>query len=226
MAMDMPVRELPIFWKDVKKVKLNERVNYFFSDPKDTIRKFKFFILRRIGRPLNVRFYSAFGKHSIVYRPLRVMGSKNITIGDNVTVNAGAYLYALSLTESIPKLIINSGSTLGHMCHVVSIDEVIIEKNVLIADRVYIGDNAHIYTDISIPIINQGVKKTGRVLIGEGSWIGDNVAIISCKIGKHCIIGANSVVNKDIPDYCVVCGNPAKIVKKYNLITKQWEKTI
>lgn len=43
-------------------------------------------------------------------------------------------------------------------------------------------------------------------------------------IGKHCVIGANSVVTKDIPDYCVAAENPCKIIKRYSFETKQWEK--
>jgi acetyltransferase-like isoleucine patch superfamily enzyme len=56
--------------------------------------------------------------------------------------------------------------------------------------------------------LKQPVKSKGEVFIGKRTWIGDNVSIISCKIGKHCVIGANFVVNKDIPDYCVAVGVP------------------
>lgn len=50
--------------------------------------------------------------------------------------------------------------------------------------------------------------------IGEGSWIGENVCVCGANIGKHCVIGANSVVTKDIPDYSVAVGCPARIIKK------------
>ena len=48
--------------------------------------------------------------------------------------------------------------------------------------------------------------------------------IIGASVGKHCVIGANAVVTKDVPDYCVAVGAPAKIIKKYNLKNKKWEK--
>ena len=52
--------------------------------------------------------------------------------------------------------------------------------------------------------------------IGDGSYIGINAVIVgNVKIGKHCVIGANSIVTRDIPDYCVAVGSPAKIIKKY-----------
>lgn len=51
--------------------------------------------------------------------------------------------------------------------------------------------------------------------IRDGSYIGINVVIVgNVKIGKHCVIGANSVVTKDVPDYCVAVGSPAKVIKK------------
>jgi len=57
----------------------------------------------------------------------------------------------------------------------------------------------------------------GRVSIGEGTWIGEHAAIFGdVRIGLHCVVGANSVVtDADVPDYCVVVGAPARIVKRY-----------
>ena len=60
--------------------------------------------------------------------------------------------------------------------------------------------------------------------IGEGTWLGEGVCVIGAKIGKGCVIGANAVVTKDIPDYSVAVGSPAKVIKKYNSDTKRWEK--
>lgn len=50
------------------------------------------------------------------------------------------------------------------------------------------------------------------------------VVIGQIKIGKHCIIGANSVVNSDIPDYCVAVGSPARVIKKYDFSLGRWVK--
>jgi len=82
----------------------------------------------------------------------------------------------------------------------------------------------HEYKDITIPIKEQPIINAGKVIIGEHSWIGENVCIIGAKIGKHCVIGANSVVTKDIPDYSVAVGVPAKVIKKYSFEKNEWEK--
>ena len=75
----------------------------------------------------------------------------------------------------------------------------------------------------SVPIKEQGMRQISNVVIGEGTWIGENVSILGCSIGKQCVIGAGSIVTKDIPDYCVAVGNPAKVIKKYSLVKRKWE---
>ena len=67
--------------------------------------------------------------------------------------------------------------------------------------------------------------KDDRVLIDDGTWLGTNVVVVgNVHIGKQCVIGANSVVTKDIPDYCVAAGSPAKVLKRYNFESKEWER--
>ena len=76
-------------------------------------------------------------------------------------------------------------------------------------------------------MIDQGIVQRGqKVSIGEGSYIGINAVIVgnvriginavivgNVRIGRHCVVGANSVVTKDVPDYCVAVGSPAKVIK-------------
>lgn len=80
----------------------------------------------------------------------------------------------------------------------------------------YITDCDHESRDINVPVIDQGIVQRGQMVsIGEGSYIGINAVIVgNVKIGKHCVIGANSVVTKDVPDYCVAVGSPARVIKK------------
>lgn len=80
----------------------------------------------------------------------------------------------------------------------------------------YITDCDHEYRDINVPVIDQGIVQRGQMVsIGESSYIGINAVIVgNVKIGKHCVIGANSVVTKDVPDYCVAVGSPARVIKK------------
>ena len=61
-------------------------------------------------------------------------------------------------------------------------------------------------------------------MIGTGTWLGENVCVIGAKIGKQSIIAANSVVTKDVPDYCIAAGSPAKVIKQFNFDKQAWEK--
>ena len=131
-----------------------------------------------------------------------------------------------SLTEGGGKssLIIKKGSRIGDFAHIYATNEIVIEENVLFANFIYVSDTDHGYEDPDIPVLDQPIIRKGKVRIGEGSWLGEHVCVCGASIGKHCIIGANAVVIKDIPDYSIAVGVPAKVVKQYNFETKKWER--
>lgn len=166
--------------------------------------------------------FKKFGKNITINRPLLCSGSKNISIYDRVFIAQYGWLASCPLTDKDSHLVIKSDCSIGRFCHIFTTHRITIEENVLIAENVYISDNLHSYEDIRIPIINQEIRQKNDVVIGAGSWIGENVCIIGASIGKHCIIGANSVVTHDIPDYCVAVGAPAKIIKRYDVNKKSW----
>jgi len=168
--------------------------------------------------------FKKFGKKVSMINPDIIEGEQYICLSDNVSFGAQAWLLALKQDNQEPKLVIEEGVTVGRFSHIVAIKEVVIEKNVLIADKVYISDNLHSYEDINTPIINQKILFKSNVIIGENSWIGENVCIIGAKIGKHSVIGSNSVVNSDIPDYSIAVGSPARVIKKYDFKDKIWKK--
>lgn len=166
------------------------------------------------------------GYKSKLLCPLKIQGSKNISIGKKVFIQYRTWLAALPLTDSEKcELVIGDGTVIGNFNHIFATRSIIIGQNVLTADKVYISDNQHDYEDICVPVLHQKIKQINEVKIGDGSWIGENVCIIGASIGKNCVIGANSVVTKDIPDYSIAVGAPAIIKKRYNFDQKKWVKT-
>ena len=121
------------------------------------------------------------------------------------------------------RLVFEDGCVIGHFNHIYATKSIVLHKNVLTADRVYISDNMHGYEDVKIPIMYQPIMQNGTVEIGEGTWLGENVCVLGVKIGKHCVIGANSVVTHDIPDYSVAVGVPAKVIRQYNPCSQKWD---
>lgn len=104
---------------------------------------------------------------------------------------------------------IGKGSEIGERCRISIANSLEIGEKVLLSPNVYITDCDHEYRDVDVPVIDQGIVQRGqKVSIGINAVIVGNV-----RIGRHCVVGANSVVTKDVPDYCVAVGSPAKVIK-------------
>jgi len=156
----------------------------------------------------------------------KIDGHSRIFIGSNVYINDKAWLACEPLTGDVnAKLSIGDGTYIGRFSHIYATSKIEIGKKVLMADKVYLSDNLHGYQNIELPVIYQAIQQTNPVIIKDGAWLGENVCVIGASVGKNSVIGSNSVVTKDIPDYCVAVGSPAVIIKRYNFDTKQWCKT-
>ena len=174
---------------------------------------------------LNRKKYGYLHPQAYVHKLMRVDGKENISIQKNVVVQKMSWIAAVPLTNTtVCRLSIGEGSIIGNFNHIYATGEIEIGKKVLTADKVFISDNLHNYEDINIPIMDQGIKQLSKVSIGDGAWLGENVCIVGANVGRNSIIGANSVVTKDIPDFCIAVGSPARVIKKFNLESKKWER--
>jgi len=170
------------------------------------------------------QFLGAIGRHSYIIKPLELFNAKNVFVGNNVTINKYTWLLTSQIPgASAPRMVIGDGCQIGHFNHITCVNSVEIGSKVLTADRVHISDNTHSYEDPFVPIIEQAVASKGPVIIGEGTWLGENVTVLSCRIGRNCVIGANAVVTSDIPDFSVAVGVPARVVKRFNQLSGKWE---
>jgi maltose O-acetyltransferase len=85
----------------------------------------------------------------------------------------------------------------------------------MIAPNVAIHSTTHIYHDIDLPMVMNGLSEINPIFIEDDVWIGRNVVILpGIRIGKGCIVGANSVVTKNLEEYSIYGGVPAKLIKK------------
>lgn len=172
-----------------------------------------------IGKIQAKRFQVQAGKNVYIGKHCALKGKSNIVLDDGVTVRPYTQIWSGGTVR------IGKGSEIGERCRISIANSLDIGEKVLLSPNVYITDCDHEYRDINVPVIDQGIVQRGQMVsIEEGSYIGINAVIVgNVKIGKHCVIGANSVVTKDVPDYCVAVGSPAKILKRYNLETQLWE---
>lgn len=141
----------------------------------------------------------------------------NIVLEPDVILHKGVRI------DVAGEIIFGKGTSLNTYTRVESGYKVQFGENVLIGPNVYISDRSHQYQNVNIPIMEQGYYEKGSLVIGSGTWIGIHACVLgNVKIGKGCVIGANAVVTKDIPDYCVVVGNPGKVIKKYDFALEKW----
>lgn len=150
---------------------------------------------------------------------------ENISFGNDVSVGIFSWIATNTTLNKDPQLIIGNRVHIGAYAMIIAANEIHIGNNVLMSERVTILDHAHDYSDSTEAVINQPIVDKGKIEIEDNSFIGINSVILGgVKIGKHAVIGANSVVTHDVPAYSVVVGSPAKVIKKYDFKQKKWVK--
>lgn len=160
------------------------------------------------------------GKDSVILSSIHLEGGKYITLGENVGIGNRVDLTAWDTYGSdvfTPEIIIGDNSKIGDDCHITAISKIVLGKNVLLGKKITITDNSHGKIDsaaLNLPPCERQLFSKGPVIIHDGVWIGDKVTILpGVEIGENAIIGANSVVTKNVPKNGVVGGNPARIIK-------------
>jgi acetyltransferase-like isoleucine patch superfamily enzyme len=134
----------------------------------------------------------------------------------NVILDSGVIVHRRCEFTTRPgaRLTIGAGTRIGADGVISVAQDVRLEPNVLIAARCYISDHAHDFEDVSSPVMHQGMTPPAPVRIGEGSWLGINVCILpGVTLGRNCVVGANSVVTRSVPDGGVVAGAPARLLR-------------
>lgn len=168
----------------------------------------------RIHTILNRRRFGRWGVHSRLEAPSKLVQPELITVGDNVYLGAYSWLNASDdRKDGQPTLQIGDGTYIGRFSQINAWQNVIIGRNVLIGDRVFISDADHCFRDTSLPIIRQGDAFVGAVHLQDGCWVGiGSVILPGVTIGKNSVVAANAVVTRNVPDFSIVAGAPAKII--------------
>lgn len=160
------------------------------------------------------------GENIVIHEPNTLKGLNYISVGSNFKGGKYLVMEAWDFHNNItytPDITIGNNVSIGMFCHIACINKVIIEDDVLIAGKVFITDHSHGNTtknDLEIPPNIRRLYSKGQVRIKKNAWIGENVSILpGVIVGENAVIGANSVVTKDIPDNAIAIGSPARIVK-------------
>jgi acetyltransferase-like isoleucine patch superfamily enzyme len=177
-------------------------------------------LLGRVGR--NVTF----GTNVVLRHPKKIRIGDNVVIDDNVVLDAkGQDNTGIAIGNCVfvgrntilscknGDIILDDNANIGFNCEIFSASRVKVGKNILMAAYVYLVGGTHHFNRTDIPILYQTRSSQG-IEVGDNTWLGAHAVVFDgVRIGKECIIGAGAVVNKDIPDWKIAMGTPAKVFK-------------
>lgn len=178
-------------------------------------------LFRKVGRGLII------GRNVVIRHPDKIALGNNITIDDNCLIDArGAGPEGIVFEDGViinrncmiqaksGPIRIGGRSSLGSNSVVVSLGGVEFGEAVLTAGGIYVSAGAYNFDNPYVPIMDQGAYTKGPIKIGARSWLGTCVIVLDgVKIGAGTVIGAGSVVTKDISENSVAVGVPAKVIK-------------
>lgn len=153
--------------------------------------------------------------------PCNVVGGDLMKIGDGFQSAPGLRLEAISKynnTKFEPKVLIGRNVSFGSNCHLGAINLIEIHDNVLIGSNVLITDHQHgnlTKNELEVHAVDRHLYSKGPVIIENNVWIGENAVIMpGVRIGRNAVIGANTVVTKNVPSNAIFAGVPARLIKQ------------
>lgn len=194
-------------------------INMFMSFFKIEYRNKLTLLVRKLRAKYVQCFLANKGNIKLVGKIGFLHGLEYIFVGEGTKFGDFIYLTAWN-NISKPVLHIGKNCEFGSFNHITCANKVFIGNNCLTGKWVTISDNSHgsiTFEDLNKSPMNRPVVSKGPVYIGNNVWIGDKATILpNVKIGNGVVVAANAVVTHDVPDFCVVAGNPAKIIKHLN----------
>lgn len=160
--------------------------------------------------------FSHWGDRSQLEPSAKLVAPYLVSVGSSVHICEHAWLNAKDdRGDGLPTLRIGGGTYIGRFVHINAWRDVTIGDQVLIADRVFISDCGHQYVDTTRPVALQDDLFLGPVHLRDGCWIGVGAVILpGVTVGRNAVVAANAVVSKDVPDYAVVGGIPASVIRQ------------
>lgn len=165
----------------------------------------------------------------IIRLPVYIRGKKGIKGAKGLTTGVNLRIDIINSKENAPILSIGNNVEFNDYVHIGVAKGVSIGDNTLIASKVFISDHNHgsyagsFHSDPNEKPIER-VLESREINIGKNVWIGEFVAILpGVTIGDGAIVGAMSVVSRDIPANSIAVGSPARVIKTFDDLTKTWK---
>jgi len=172
-----------------------------------------------LGRHANILFpnHLSVGRNVAIgdYVFMSCIGRRGVSLGDNVRIREFGWVQVTSqLTNPGEGLVIGDGTYVGPHCILGAGGGITIGRDVTLGAYVQLLAENHVFTDLCLPVNEQGVSRRG-IVIEDGCWLGNGVIVLDgVRIGERAVIGAGSVVTKSVPAAAVAAGNPARIIRE------------
>lgn len=164
-------------------------------------------------------------------RPIYIRNRQLLDFGKGFTTGRGCrFDLGNGIEKNSKTLIFGENCKIGDRVHIVASKSVLFGNDCLLASNIFITDTSHgIYSgdfqDTPESFPDERDLFFSKVTIGNRVWIGENVSILpGVNIEDGAIIGANSVITRDVPKNSIVAGNPGRVIKKFNYEYKKWER--
>lgn len=188
------------------------------------------YILRRFSY---ASLFGQFGKGAILGKDLTLRCPQSIRLGRNVALDDGCLIDARGagkdgvvieddvvvgrqtlIQAKYGPVRIGKSTNIGAQCVVSASGGIRFGEHVLVGAHCYIGGGLYHSSRKDIPMIQQGVYSRGPVILEDDVWLGAGVIVLdNVRIGKGCIVGAGAVVTRDLPEYTVSVGAPARVIR-------------
>lgn len=186
------------------------------------------------------RLFAYFGEKAKIRPPFRILNPQRIAIGDFSSIREGCHInafvdlsflmdyidpvyraaFAAEQYRYDPRIEIAREVQIGRYAFMSCTRAITIERNVVLSERVFIGDNNHSFSHPDVPIVQQPNKAGEPVVVGAGSWIGVGAALLAgTRLGRNCVVGANSVcAGGEFPSHAVIGPEPAKVLYRRHAV--------
>ena len=162
----------------------------------------------------------ALGRHSYVPRSVQVFGWKYVRIGDYSLLCEGT---CINVNHPRPSVVIGSHCYIGRRNFISPGDLIEFGDYCLTTADCHFLGAGHARSNPLVPYLTAGVTDGGRIILGANCWLGCGVTVLgNVTIGFGSIIGARSLVLASIPPLCLAVGSPARVIKRFDVLSSQW----